>query len=182
MVFIKFATSRQNQGWFIPTGMDAFARQALVSYPDLLIARGNCDAYSGAGDAYSPFRDVMAMLTGDVEARWSAGTISDEHARRLWNALPLVVQALLEHGTQLINVLVSGLPLLTRAKVAEPATAPWLAQLQERVQRLQGVSADGNRARSHGRAPFVGEDNRARSHGRAPFVGEDTNRVQTHFR
>jgi hypothetical protein len=58
--------------------MDAFARQALVSYPDLLIARGNCDAYSGAGDAYSPFRDVMAMLTRDVEARWSAGTISDD--------------------------------------------------------------------------------------------------------
>ena len=45
--------------------------------------------------------DVMAMLTGDVEARWSAGTISGAHARRLWGATPLAAQALLEQGPHL---------------------------------------------------------------------------------
>ena len=153
--YLEAALAGQGQVVFITGGpgrgktalMDAFARQALASYPDLLIARGNCDAYSGAGDAYSPFRDVMAMLTGDVEARWSAGTISSEHAQRLWKALPLVVQALQEHGPQLFNVLVPGAPLLTRAAVAEPEGAPWLTQLQERVQRLQGETADAEQAR-----------------------------------
>lgn len=61
--------------------MDAFARQAMEVNLDLLAVRGSCVA--GAANPYSPFRDVMAMLTGDVEASWPAGTISGEHARRL---------------------------------------------------------------------------------------------------
>jgi hypothetical protein len=59
-----------------------------------LAATGNCSAISGLGDPYLPFRDVMEMLTGDVETRWLAGTISRDHARRLWGALPVVIPAL----------------------------------------------------------------------------------------
>jgi hypothetical protein len=75
-----------------------FARRAMDAQPDLLVATGNCTAYAGVGDPYLPFREVMAMLTGDVEARWTAGSIRRDHACRLWNALPLAAQALLEHG------------------------------------------------------------------------------------
>jgi hypothetical protein len=112
--------------------MDAFTRQAMKAHPDLLAAKGNCDA--GAVDPYLPFRDVMAMLTGDVEARWSAGAISREHARRLWQTLPLVAQTLLEHGPHLLRILLTGTTLLNRATAAEPAGAPWLPQLREQVQ------------------------------------------------
>jgi DNA-binding SARP family transcriptional activator len=120
--------------------MNAFARQAMRAHPDLLTAKGNNDA--GADDPYLPLRDLMAMLTGDVEARWSAGTISREHARRLWEALPLVAQALLEHGPQLLRTLLNGPMLLNRATVAEPAGAPWLAELRKQVQGFQGDSGD----------------------------------------
>lgn len=151
--FLETALAGQGQVVFITGGpgrgktalMDAFARQAVAAHPDLLIARGSCDAYSGMGDAYSPFRDVMAMLTGDVEAKWSAGTISGELARRLWYALPLVIQVLLEHGTQLFDVLVPGPPVLARALAAAPAGSPWLAQLQERMERLHGETAGAER-------------------------------------
>jgi DNA-binding SARP family transcriptional activator/tetratricopeptide (TPR) repeat protein len=120
--------------------MDAFARQALKTHPELLAASGSCDA--GAADPYLPFRDMMAMLTGDVEAKWSAGAISRDHARRLWEAMPLVAQALLEHGPHLLPILLSGTALVSRAMAAEPARAPWLPLLQEQVQRFQGETAD----------------------------------------
>lgn len=120
--------------------MDAFARQAMSAYPDLLAALGSCDA--GAADPYLPFRDVMAMLTGDVEGRWLTGAISREHARRLWEALPLVAQTLLEHGPHLMPILLNRVALLNRAAATEPAGAPWLATLRDQMQGSQAETAN----------------------------------------
>jgi DNA-binding SARP family transcriptional activator len=61
--------------------MDAFAQRAMETYPELLVANGTCHTYAGMGDPYFPFRDVLAMLTGDVEARWNAGAITRD---RFW--------------------------------------------------------------------------------------------------
>jgi adenylate cyclase len=117
--------------------MDAFARQAMETHPSLLVASGNCNAYSGVGDPYLPFRDVMAMLTGDVEAKWDAGAITRDHARRLWAAFPLVVQALLDHVPHLMHVFVPRAALLSRAVAAGAAGAPWLARLREQLKRQE---------------------------------------------
>jgi adenylate cyclase len=122
--------------------LDAFTRQAIKAHPALLVASGNCNAYSDVGDPYLPFRDVMAMLTGDVEAKWDAGAISREHAQRLWAALPLVAQVLLDHGPHLLDVLAPGVALLQRAAVAEQAGAPWLSRLREQVSRQGMTSGD----------------------------------------
>jgi DNA-binding SARP family transcriptional activator len=99
--------------------MRAFGQRALESHPGLLVASGACNAFSGVGDPYLPFREVMGMLSGDVEARWTAGTVSMEHARRLWDALPATVAALLDHGPHLIDALVPGAALLSRARTFE---------------------------------------------------------------
>ncbi|UCC65447.1 MAG: AAA family ATPase, partial [Anaerolineae bacterium] len=114
--------------------MDEFARRAMEAHRDLLVAVGNCNAYSGMGDPYSPFRGAMAMLTGDVESRWVAGAISREHARRMWKAAPLAVQAVAEHGTDCINIFVSGPALLSRADAFSPDSPDWLGRLKERVE------------------------------------------------
>lgn len=45
-----------------------FARRAQDDHPDLIVAVGQGDAQTGAGDPYLPFREVMELLTGDVEA------------------------------------------------------------------------------------------------------------------
>jgi hypothetical protein len=39
----------------------------------LIVAGGNCNAYTGRGDPYLPFREILELLTGHVEARWAAG-------------------------------------------------------------------------------------------------------------
>ncbi|NIP18270.1 MAG: AAA family ATPase, partial [Xanthomonadales bacterium] len=60
-----------------------FTRRAQEAHADLVVASGNCNAYTGIGDPYLPFREILELLTGDVEARWAAGAMTREHARRL---------------------------------------------------------------------------------------------------
>lgn len=95
-------------GYGKTTLMAEFARQAMTTYPDLIVASGDCEAYAGAGDPYLPFRDVMAMLTGDVESSGRIHMLSESQTRRLWALLPLCTQTLVDHGPDLIDVLVSG--------------------------------------------------------------------------
>ena len=86
--------------------IQAFTRRAQDRHADLVVADGSCSAYTGIGDPYLPFRQILGLLTGDVEARRAAGVITREYARRLWNMLPLTVQALVEHGPDLIDTFV----------------------------------------------------------------------------
>jgi adenylate cyclase len=122
--------------------MQEFARRATDAHTNLLTSRGVCNAYSGAGDPYHPFRQVLAMLTGDVEGRWAAGVISTEHAQRLWAILPLAVHTLFDHDPHLIDVFLSGQALLSRAVTAAPEGAAWLERLREWVERERGDSTD----------------------------------------
>jgi len=146
--FLEVALAGQGDVVFVTGGpgrgktalLEEFARRAMVAEPDLLVASGNCNAYSGIGDPYLAFRDVLGMLTGDVEAKWAAGAITRDHALRLWDALPLVGQALADCGPHVIPALVSGPALLARALVVAPAGAPWLQRLREHVERLPADS------------------------------------------
>jgi DNA-binding SARP family transcriptional activator len=122
--------------------MREFARRAMDTRPDLLAVMGNCNAYSGVGDPYLPFREVLAMLTGDVEGRWAAGLISTEHAQRLWAILPLAVQTLFDQDPHLIDIFLSGQALLSRASSAMREDVKGLARLREWVGRERGDSAD----------------------------------------
>jgi tetratricopeptide (TPR) repeat protein len=117
--------------------MQAFALRAQAAHPDLVVAGGHGNAHTGAGDPYLPFRELLSLLTGDVEAAWAAGVMSGEEASRLWHLLPLTVQALVKTGPDLIDLFVPGEPLLARAR----RVSPWpiesvpLSRLQEVVTR-----------------------------------------------
>ena len=115
--------------------MQEFARRAMESHGGLLVARGSCNAYSGLGDPYLPFLEILQMLTGDVQSRLAGGAISREHGRRLWGALPTAVQALVQVGPELIDLLVPGEGLLARAQAFAPSGSPWCARLVELLKR-----------------------------------------------
>ena len=148
--FIDGALDGQGRVVFVTGGpgrgktalLDDFTQRAMERHPELLVAGGKCNAYSGLGDPYLPYREVMAMLTGDVEGRWDAGAISTNHARRLWATFSLVVQVLLDHGPHLLDVFVPGGALLSRASAAGEVYAPWLPRLREQVQRDWGRSTE----------------------------------------
>jgi ABC-type oligopeptide transport system substrate-binding subunit/class 3 adenylate cyclase/ABC-type transporter Mla MlaB component len=106
-----------------------FARRAMDKHPDLLAACGECSAYTGAGDPYLPFKHILAMLTGDLESRWSRGTISHQQALRLWETMPTTIQRLMADGPDLIDVFVPGNALLERSRVALEGGRSWLERL-----------------------------------------------------
>jgi len=139
---VVFVTGEAGQG---KTALVAeFARRAQAAHPDLLVASGDCNDHTGIGDPYLPFREILGLLTGDIQDRWAARAISQEQARRLWQALPLAAQALVEAGPDLIGLFLPGPALIRRAQ----AVAPWpgkaglLSQLTQLVERRATFPAD----------------------------------------
>lgn len=123
--------------------MEAFAREAMETHANLLVASGSCNAFSGIGDPYLPFRDIMAMLTGDVENKWDTGDISRDHAIRLWEAFPIVANALLEYAPNLLDVFIQGMALLERVTFFElTSCAPWILKLKKFIKHHQTSMED----------------------------------------
>jgi predicted ATPase len=72
------------------------------------------------------------MLCGDVETGWAGGLISTAHARRLWEAMPLTLPALIEHAPDLIGTFVPSKGLRGRAATVAERDAPWFRELVAR--------------------------------------------------
>ncbi|MCB0211700.1 MAG: AAA family ATPase [Anaerolineae bacterium] len=106
-----------------------FARRAQAADTDLVVVSGYCDAMTGVGDPYLPFRGALTMLTGDVEAKWAGGLISQTHARRLWELMPLTLPALVEHAPDLIGNFIPAQALQNRAETVATPETPWLKSL-----------------------------------------------------
>lgn len=143
--FLDAALAGQGQVAFVTGGagrgktslLNEFARRALDRHPDLLLGLGGCSAYSGWGDPYLPFRDVLAMLTGDLEARWLAGTITRAHTHHLWAMAPAVFRSLVHRGPQLLGLFLPSGELLDRARTVAPGGTDWLARLEALVDRVE---------------------------------------------
>ena len=117
--------------------LNEFTRRAQKAHNDVIVASGNGNFFAGAGDPFLPFREVLGQLTGDFVTRRTGGQMGDEQVHRLKALLPTSIQAILEHGPQLLDVFVSGKQLLARVVAAAPAGAGWLAALQTVVARRQ---------------------------------------------
>ena len=85
-----------------------FARRAQEQHKELVVAVGQCDAQTGIGDAYLPFREVLSQLTGDVEAELARGAITQENASRLRGLLRFSGKALVDVGPDLLGLFVPG--------------------------------------------------------------------------
>jgi DNA-binding SARP family transcriptional activator len=100
-----------------------FSQQAMTRYPHLVAAGGNCNAQAGSGDPYLPFREILQLLSGEIEAHRAGGSLSSEHARRLWALLPTTARALVTLGPDLVGTFVPGEPLLQRIQAFAPDAA-----------------------------------------------------------
>jgi tRNA A-37 threonylcarbamoyl transferase component Bud32/predicted ATPase/RecA/RadA recombinase len=119
-----------------------FARRAQETHSDLIVARGKCNAQTGIGDPYLPFIELLNLLTGDVEAKWTAGVLAREHAVRLWNLLPLSAQAVVDSGPDLIGTLLPGEAIVTRGEAFGPGLPDWVTRLKKLVERKSAVPVD----------------------------------------
>ncbi len=121
-----------------------FSQRAQQLQGDLVAAHGTCEAYSGIGDPHLPFRDILALLTGDVEGKQSIGVINQENARRLWNLIPQSSKALVEYGPDLIDSFVPGESFSRRASSYTAERPVWLECLENAVDLRRGRPAPVN--------------------------------------
>jgi serine/threonine protein kinase/predicted ATPase len=126
-----------------------FARRAQESHEKLIVAVGNCDAQTGIGDPYLPFREILSLLTADVEFRRASGGIHREQARRLWGLLPHSVEALIENGPDLLGTFISGEALVARSAAFTPSPARWRVRLEEQVRRSAALPRDAGLQQSY---------------------------------
>jgi tetratricopeptide (TPR) repeat protein len=127
--------------------LQTFSRKAMQAHPDLLVAGGSGNAYSGVGDPLLPFRSVLEMLSGDVEAQWAAGAIDRGQALQLWQTGPLTARALTELGPDLIDTFLPGRGLVDRVaacQAAEDTIPAWFVRFKELVSRKASLPPDPN--------------------------------------
>jgi predicted ATPase/DNA-binding SARP family transcriptional activator len=115
-----------------------FSRRAQVDHDHLVVTIGSCEAQTGIGDPNLPFRDILALLAGDIESRWSTGAITRENARRLWKLIPVTAKALVEKGPDLIGSFVPADVVWARANNYPFESGEWLNQLQVQVDLRKG--------------------------------------------
>lgn len=120
---VIFITGEAGQGK--TTLVDGFVRRALQQHPTLVVANGHCNAFTGIGDPYLPFREILRLLTGSIAERWMAGNIRREQIQRLWQIAAHTIQALVHSGADLVNTLLPAATLLTQATtIASDVGAP----------------------------------------------------------
>jgi predicted ATPase len=135
---VGFVTGEAGRG---KTGLLAeFTRRAQEQHQTLAVANGICNAFSGAGDPYLPFRQVLSMLAGDVEADWAGGAISRERAVRLWHLAPFTLKTLLVNEQVLIDTFIPSAALARIFAAHQDGPTNWREALS-RIQR--------DRARRH---------------------------------
>ena len=112
-----------------------FARRSQDQYPELIAVAGNCNAFTGAGDPYLPFREILALLTGDIQGRANLIARQRSAAERLWRLVPCTVEALLDAGPDLVGPFLPETALLARVECALPGPEK---PLLERLRALTG--------------------------------------------
>jgi predicted ATPase len=122
-----------------------FVQQAFADEPDLIVAVGSCNAQTGIGDPYLPFREALAMLTGNGATQPSANKVTPENADRLRGVLARSVQVLVEIAPDLIGVLVPGAKLLAVLGKAMATKVGWMDQLERLAGKPAAQAAEQSR-------------------------------------
>ncbi|MEZ4866594.1 MAG: AAA family ATPase [Caldilineaceae bacterium] len=118
--------------------VQTFLRRVQVQHPRLIAVTGYCNAFTGIGDPYLPFCEMLTLLTGDVQGRRQTGTLEPLQFDRLMALLPETVPILVEHGPTLLTTLLDGQSLLTQIERTNAVNHFWRAQLKALL--TQGVT------------------------------------------
>ena len=119
-----------------------FIRQAQSRYPGLVSAAGYSNAFTGAGDPYLPFREILTQLSGDIETHWKAGSFSRQYALNLWKTIPITCKSLLTYGPDLIDTILPGQALLESVNAYSEAKPSWLRTLEEHLRHKAQFPVD----------------------------------------
>ncbi|MFB0537309.1 MAG: BREX system ATP-binding domain-containing protein, partial [Anaerolineae bacterium] len=122
-----------------------FVEQAFAANPKVVLAMGSCNAQTGIGDPYLPFREALAMLTGDASSKQRATRVTPENTNRLRAVLVRSVQVLVEAAPELIGVFVPGGNLLGALGKAVFTKVGWMDKLELLAKKPAAPAAEQSR-------------------------------------
>jgi DNA-binding SARP family transcriptional activator len=125
-----------------------FARRAQDDDPGLLVLWGHGSSFTGHGHPFEPFVQVARMLCGEAEAPPQARVQRAEQARRTWRRLAAIVDAFLEHGSELLGRFVSTRSLQGFARQHAGVD-------EDRIVRLETLAARGRSPPSPGSSSIL---------------------------
>jgi DNA-binding SARP family transcriptional activator len=86
--------------------LEAFAQRALAARADLLVTNGRGNAYTGSGDPYWPFIEMLEQLcASDTYLAKIARQVSDAQTQRLATARPIIRRLIADQSPDLPNIL-----------------------------------------------------------------------------
>jgi len=113
--------------------VDTFCRWAGEANDKLVVAWGQCSAQSGLGDPYLPFKEILALLVGDVEGTLAGRALTRSNASRLRQLLGHTGEAVVELGPDLVGTFLPGAGLVLRAGAYLAEKVGWLKPLEKLV-------------------------------------------------
>ena len=87
----------------------------------------------------------LGLLTGEAKRGYALGLLDEMQAQRLWSALPLAVDALVNHAPDLIDAFMPGVDLLVRVSGAVDGDPAWLAALRTELEKGKDQPSGLNR-------------------------------------
>lgn len=125
------------------TLLEEFTARALAGHESLVAVMGRCDAHTGSGDAFLPFREIMDQLTGDLEERAEQAPVKRQNAKRLQHVFLVAGETLVEMAPDLIGIVVPGATLLAKAGRYVSGKTKWADRLRKQVdeQKPHGAAA-----------------------------------------
>lgn len=110
-----------------------FCNRAQQKSKRLVVAWGECS--SPHGTPYLPFRDILALLCGNVEGRTSGKPLSKKNANRLKRLVGHTGEALIELGPDLVGTFVPVAGLLLKASALLVKKVGWLKPLEKLLEK-----------------------------------------------
>ena len=117
-----------------------FLARSQDKYADLIVAVGRCNSQTGEGEAYLPFKEILRLLTGDIETELSGQAISPENANRLKKLFSNAGEAVAWFGPNLIDIFVPGSTLMTKAGIYVAKKVGWAKKLEKLIEKRRGAS------------------------------------------
>ena len=122
-----------------------FLRRATALQPELAIAIGSCNAQTGIGDPYLPFREALSMLTDGSTGRRAEVLGSATKPGTTQTVLVRSVQVLVDVAPDLIGLFVPGAGLAAKVGKAAAEKTGLMDKLDERVKPGEKPAPDQGR-------------------------------------
>ena len=117
-----------------------FVHQASTFEPNLAVAIGTCNAQTGIGDPYLPFREALAMLTAGDSAQRPGDSPVLENTSWLRAVVVRSAQILIETAPYLVGTLVPGGKLVGALGKAVASEVGWTERLDALAEQQASTS------------------------------------------